>query len=118
MRSEREKLRLILEDMQSNIDYAVSKTADIDFVAFAADRDRLYIAVRCLEIISEASRRLGEDVKARHPNIPWRHVADAGNVYRHEYDALDAVLVWDTITLALQPLRQAIVTELENLAKE
>jgi uncharacterized protein with HEPN domain len=39
---------------------------------------------RCLEIISEASRRLPESLKARHPEIPWKQIAGAGNVYRHD----------------------------------
>jgi uncharacterized protein with HEPN domain len=31
--------------------------------------------VRGIEIISEASRRLSDDLKARHPEIPWPKVA-------------------------------------------
>ena len=32
----------------------------------------LYAIIRALEIISEASRRLSDDLKARYPDIPWR----------------------------------------------
>jgi uncharacterized protein with HEPN domain len=39
---------------------------------------------RRIEIISEASRRLPEDMKARHPEVPWQNVAGVGNVLRHE----------------------------------
>jgi hypothetical protein len=45
---------------------------------------------RCLEIISEASRRLPEAMKARHPSIAWSDMAGAGNVYRHDYDDVAA----------------------------
>jgi uncharacterized protein with HEPN domain len=118
MHSKQQKTFTALEDLLYNIDYALSKTANIDYAFFSHDRDRLYIVVRCLEIISEATRRVSEDIKARHSQIPWRRIADAGNVYRHEYDSLDSKLVWDTVTVALPPLRQVVTTELHRLAGE
>jgi uncharacterized protein with HEPN domain len=36
-----------------------------------------------LAIISEASRRLSDELKARWLGIPWREIAAAGNFYRH-----------------------------------
>jgi len=35
------------------------------------DLQALYAVIRSLEIISEASRRLSDDLKARHTGIPW-----------------------------------------------
>jgi len=43
---------------------------------------------RCLEVISEASRRLSDELKARHLGIPWKQMAGAGNIYRHDYQTL------------------------------
>jgi uncharacterized protein with HEPN domain len=54
---------------------------------------------RALEIVSEASRFLPDDLKSRHPSIPWRRVADLGNVIRHGYDYLDWDIMWDILTL-------------------
>jgi len=68
---------------------------------------------RCLEIISEASRRLSEGLKARHPGIAWREMAGAGNVYRHDYQDVAPPRVWETVQFALPPLRAAIEQELE-----
>jgi len=45
---------------------------------------------RCLEIISEASRRLPSSLKERHPSIDWKRMAGAGNVYRHDYEDVAA----------------------------
>jgi uncharacterized protein with HEPN domain len=64
-----------------------------------------------LEIISEASRRLPDEMKARHGNIPWRDIAAAGNVYRHEYDDVSPALVWESVQAALAPLRTATLIE-------
>jgi uncharacterized protein with HEPN domain len=71
-----------------------------------------HAVTRCLEIISEASKRLPQDVKARHPAIPWRQMADAGNKYRHEYEDVAQQVVWATVQDALPPLRAVILIEL------
>jgi len=42
-----------------------------------------WLVERGVEIISEASRHLTDDLKARHPEIPWSKVAAIGHVLRH-----------------------------------
>ena len=76
---------------------------------------RLYGVTRCLEIISEASRRLPEELKARHPAIEWREMAASGNFYRHEYEDVAARRVSDTLMHHPPPLRAVIVQELAAL---
>jgi len=73
----------------------------------------LYAITRCLEIISEASRRLSDELKARHPHIPWREMAAAGNFYRHNYEDVLPQRVWKTLQEDLPPLRAIIEQELE-----
>ena len=76
----------------------------------------MYAVTRCLEIISEASRRLPNDLKTRHPAIGWKQMAGAGNIYRHDYEDVAAEFVWETVERALPPLRAAIEAELERNA--
>jgi uncharacterized protein with HEPN domain len=84
-------------------------------MTFKDDNLRVYAVTRCLEIISEASRRLPDGVKARHPSIAWREMAAAGNVYRHEYEDVAARRVWQTLAVSLPPLHAAIEQELQLL---
>jgi len=67
--------------------------------------------VRTLEIISGASRRLSPELKAQHPEVASRLVAGAGNVYRHNYDDLDVAIVYDTATVEVMPLVEALRRE-------
>ena len=53
----------------------------------------------------EASRRLSEELRARHPDIPWREMAAAGNFYRHNYEDVTPRRVWKTLREDLPPLR-------------
>src|SRR5438309_11266917 len=102
-------------DILHHIDLAEAFIAGADRNAFVADLKAIYAVTRCLEIISEASRRLPDELKARHPAIAWRQMAGAGNVYRHDYEDVAAQHVWDTVLIDLPPLRAAIAQELAAL---
>ncbi len=69
----------------------------LDGSTFAQDTKTLYAVVRCLEIVSEASRDIPDTIKQEHPEIPWRRVADAGKIYRHIYDAVRPDIVWRVV---------------------
>jgi uncharacterized protein with HEPN domain len=106
-----------LRDILHHIDLAEQFVAGFDYKAFLADARTIYAVTRCLEVISEASRRLPADLKGRHPSIPWKNIAGAGNIYRHDYEDVAAHYLWDTVQLALPPLRVIIQDEIEKLSK-
>jgi uncharacterized protein with HEPN domain len=53
---------------------------------------------------------LPEGLKARHPDISWKQMAAAGNVY--DYEDVAAQVVWDTVERSLSPLRIVIEQEI------
>jgi uncharacterized protein with HEPN domain len=67
--------------------------------------------LRNLEVISEASRRLTDEFKDRYPEIPWPAIAGAGNVYRHDYHAVNEDVLWETATDGLDGLREVLKRE-------
>ena len=79
-----------------------------DSESFRADRRTRQLVERNLEIISEASRRLPEDLKALKPDIEWGAIAGIGNVLRHAYHASHATVLWETCTKDLKPLKAAV----------
>jgi uncharacterized protein with HEPN domain len=103
-----------LNDIRHNIHLARRFTEGLAYDAFRNDDLRFYAVTRCLEIISEASRRLPADLKARHPEIPWTEMATAGNVYRHEYEDVQQRLVWGTLQNRFPVLLAAIEQELNT----
>ena len=114
MPSETRDTKRWLSDIHDHIAKAEGFVAGLSYEAFKDDDLRIYAVARCLEIISEASRRLPEELKLRHPSIEWREMAAAGNFYRHEYENVSARRILATLRLALPPLR--IVTEHERAA--
>ncbi len=105
-----------LRDILHHIDLATEFIAGFDRDTFKKDLRRLYAVTRCLEIISEASRRLPDDLKARHLAIAWKQMAGAGNVYRHDYEDVAAQFVWDTVRRALPSLREVVEVEIARQA--
>ena len=81
-------------------------------ILFNIDLANSFAGTRCLEIISEASRRLSAETKARHPNIPWRQMSASGNIYRHDYEDVAHRLVWGTVHEFLPALRVMAKAEL------
>jgi uncharacterized protein with HEPN domain len=104
-----------LRDILHHVELATSFAQGLGQAEFIDDLKTIYAVTRCLEIISEASRRLPEAVKARHPFIPWKQMAAAGNVYRHDYEDVAARYVWNTLTRDLPALRAAVVQEIDRL---
>jgi len=101
-----------LKDIHQNILFAQSFVEGFTLRKFRSDRRTIYAVTRCLEIISEASRRLPASLKTRHPDIPWKDIAGAGNVYRHDYEEISTVMIWNTVK-ALAELQAAVEKELQ-----
>jgi uncharacterized protein with HEPN domain len=104
-----------LRDILHHIDLAASFVEGLDREDFKADLRAFYAVTRCLEIISEASRHLSNELKVLYPAIAWKQMAAAGNVYRHDYEDVAAQLVWDTVQKSLPPLKLVIETEILKL---
>jgi uncharacterized protein with HEPN domain len=106
-------VRAALIDIGNNIERARSFVADSDFAQFRDDLKTFYATTRCLEIISEASRRLPAELKSRHSHIEWQRIAGAGNIYRHNYDNVAEQTVWKTVHEALPALQKVVEEELK-----
>ena len=70
---------------------------------------------RGIEIISEASRHLGRDLKAQHKDVRWKDIAGIGNILRHDYQRIDAAIIWKAVKDHLPPLEEALLALRESL---
>lgn len=76
--------------------------------------------IRNFEVIGEAAKRIPEDFRASHPEIPWRALAGLRDVLIHQYEGVSLVKVWDAIEQDLPGVKAAILgllpplDELEN----
>lgn len=101
-------VRLRLEDILEASSIARGLVAGHTFDGYMADKVRRLAVERCLEIISEASRYVPDGLQAQASEIPWRKVANIGNVLRHAYQALDDLQVYNIARDELPPLETAV----------
>jgi uncharacterized protein with HEPN domain len=82
-------LRPRLEDILENIAIVVDAVAGRGFASFTDDAVLRLAIERAIEIISEAVRHIPEEVRNKHPDVPWRNIMAIGNKLRHEYHRVD-----------------------------
>jgi uncharacterized protein with HEPN domain len=64
---------------------------------------------RGIEVISEASRHLGRELKSQHKDVRWKDIAGIGNILRHEYQRVDGQIIWNAVKDDLSALKQALL---------
>jgi uncharacterized protein with HEPN domain len=82
--------------------------------AFLDDWMRQSAALYELQTLAEA-QRLSDDLRTRHPELPWRDIAAFRNRIVHGYLGVSMDVVWDIIEGDLPPIRAAVTEELSAL---
>jgi uncharacterized protein with HEPN domain len=110
-------LRVVLNEILQAIRSARKATSGLDFSAFVADEIRRAATERFVEVISEASRLLPDDLRDQHPLIPWQDIRRIGNHIRHGYHHVSAKIIWDVVQYDLDSLEFVIEEELAKLGQ-
>ena len=104
------EFRDYLDDIQRSMELALSFTTDMSLADFRDDEKTQYAVIRCLEVIGEAAKRIPEEFRQGHPDIPWKSMAGMRDRLIHGYDVVDSEIVWvtvrDTIPAILQMIAQ------------
>lgn len=79
-----------------------------------AEDSLIYDAVlRNLQTLSEATQRLPDELKSRHPEIPWSRIAGFRNILVHDYlGGIDAGVIWKVVLNELPSLKAAVLSEM------
>ena len=82
--------------------------------AFEKDELVRVWCLRHLEVIGEASARLSETLRSRHPDVPWREIIGMRNTLIHGYFDIDWEQVWNTLERDLPDFRRALEVMLKE----
>ena len=55
-------------------------------------------------VIGEAARRLSEEARTAHPEVPWREIIGMRSIITHGYDQIDDDELWQVIERDLPDL--------------
>lgn len=104
------RVRHILEAIRKVHSY----TAGLDASGLAGSPMVLDAVIRNFQVIGDASRNVPVKVKKANPQVPWLRMERMRQVLVHDYDRVDAEVVWRTIQEDLPP----VVPLLERLLEE
>jgi uncharacterized protein with HEPN domain len=110
-RNEQSRLRDIVEFVDRATSYLDGMTVD----QLAADDKSVMAIERCIQCITEAAIKIGEDrMTIIAPTVSMREVRGLGNRLRHSYDEVDLNIIYRTVTKELPILREQCATALDN----
>ncbi len=68
-----------------------------------------------LQVMGEAAKRVPQDYRAAHPEIPWRQMAGLRDVLIHDYEGVHGAQVWMIVEKNLPQLKRALLDVLPPL---
>lgn len=89
---------------------AVARIEGRDRSAFYRDDNLPLALTHLVQIVGEAARRVSDDFRAAHPEIPWATIVGMRHKIVHDYIHADYETVWETVTtdlpVLIEPLSQ------------
>ncbi len=70
--------------------------------------------IRNLEIVGEAAKRVTEEFRTNHSDVPWSRMAGMRDILIHHYMGVDLETVWDVVANRLDEIEVHLVSILDQ----
>lgn len=100
--------KLYLADILAAMESIERFIAGMTLEEFQKDDKTASAVIRKFEIIGEASRNIPDEIKQRHPAVPWKEMSGMRDRLIHAYFGVDYNLVWTTIKNRVPVAKQMI----------
>jgi len=97
-------LRHILDAVSRIEEYTEDMNRE-DFLSSNLHQDAV---IRQVEVIGEAARKVSEETRKRHTEVPWKDMAGMRDKLIHGYFGVDLDAVWDTVKEDIPRLKTMI----------
>lgn len=111
MRTDFQRIKDILRAM----DHIDSEIDANDKPTFQSDQKLQVWVIHHLQIIGEACRKLSDELKENHPEVPWTQIVGMRHYLVHEYFRVDIDTTWNVVANELPGLRTKIEAIKESL---
>lgn len=108
---------LFLKDILESILNIETFSKGLSEEDFMNDLEKQSAIVRQLEIIGEAVKNVSDKTKKDYPDIEWRNIAGARDIFIHGYFQVDFERVWEIINTNLPDLKEKISKIREDLGE-
>ena len=112
---EQRKDPIRLNDILQAIDTIFQYVEGRDKEAFLADKRSYHAVIYNIMIIGEAANMLTFEFREAHSDLKWRQITNMRNFLIHGYHSVEQDLVWEAISVDLNPIREKIVKYLEEI---
>ena len=102
--SNQDLLRHILDEAQ----FLLKSTSGITLENLVDDPILSRAVIRSREIIGEASKKVEDSFKEKHPEIEWKKMAGTRDRLIHDYFSADYEILWDVFEHKLPDLQRSI----------
>lgn len=113
--------RMVQDFVQDILD-AMAKAEEfvsaMDYRAFQKDDKTVFAAIRALEVIGEAAKKIPAPVRRKYTDIPWQNLAGMRDKLIHDYMGVSLEIVWRTITEDIPAVKPQLVDMLEKVRGE
>ncbi len=106
---------LTLKQIVEVCDKAVELRNSMTWEEFRSDWRKQMLGERLVEVLGEAVKRLPDDLRQRHPQLPWDKIAGTRDYIAHGYDSVDYDVIWGVLDVEAGKLKASV---LAILAKE
>lgn len=107
--------RAFIEEIVESISKIERYTEGLNFEKFQNNEMVIDAVLRNLEVIGEAARRIPDEVRNKHKDIPWKRMIGLRNIVIHEYFGVDLSIIWKIATENLPQTKSLISGLLKDL---
>ena len=97
----------------SDLAFVIRYMEDVDAESFSGNELLQDSMMFRLIQISENARKLSDEYRDKHPNVPWTAMSGLRNRIVHDYGNVDLSIVFDTLKDDIPDLMNTLKAELE-----
>jgi len=110
--------RAFLEDIINSIGKIERYCHGLSKASFASNELVQDAAIRNLEIIGEAVKKVPDEIKSKKTMIAWKKIAGLRDVLIHDYFGININIIWDVIENKLPELKAAVLEMLPDVERD
>ncbi len=99
---------IYLEHIENSLNKIITYSSDINREAFLENTQLQDACIRQIEIMGEATKRISDTFKEKHPEVPWKDMAGIRDKLIHDYIDVDLNIVYQTVAVDIPNLLPVI----------
>jgi uncharacterized protein with HEPN domain len=99
---------LTLRQIVEVCDKAIELSKSMTWEEFRRDWRQQMLGERLVEVLGEAVKRLPDELRNRHPQLPWKKIAGTRDHIAHGYDSVDYDVIWGVLNVEAGKLRESV----------